>query len=108
MPTEPILSVRGLSKRFDGLLALEGIDFDVARGEIFGILGPNGAGKTTLFACLVGALTPSAGTVRFRGERIDGISNHAVVGRGLVRTHQIVLPLLVMTVTWTVAIEAHF
>src|SRR5260370_3315659 len=108
MPLEPILSVRGLSKRFDGLLALEGVEFDVARGEIFGILGPNGAGKTTLFACLVGALTPSAGTVRFRGERIDGLPNHAVVARGLVRTHQIVRPFREMTVTQNVAIGAHF
>src|SRR5437879_1231752 len=108
MPTEPILSVRGLSKRFDGLLALEGIDFDVARGEIFGILGPNGAGKTTLFACLVGALTPSAGTVRFRGERIDRLPNHAVVARGLVRTHQVVRPFREMTVAQNVAIGAYF
>ncbi|HXB54613.1 MAG TPA: ABC transporter ATP-binding protein [Vicinamibacteria bacterium] len=108
MPPEAILSVRGLSKRFDGLLALEGIDFDVARGEIFGILGPNGAGKTTLFACLVGALAPSAGTVRFRGERIDGLPNYEVVARGLVRTHQIVRPFREMTVTQNVAIGAHF
>jgi branched-chain amino acid transport system ATP-binding protein len=108
VPPEPILSVRGLSKRFDGLLALEGVDFDVARGEIFGILGPNGAGKTTLFACLVGALAPSAGTVHFRGERIDGLPNYAVVARGLVRTHQIVRPFREMTVTQNVAIGAHF
>jgi branched-chain amino acid transport system ATP-binding protein len=108
MPPEPILSVRGLSKWFDGLRALEGVDFDVSPGEIFGILGPNGAGKTTLFACLVGALAPSAGTVRFRGERIDGLPNHAVVARGLVRTHQIVRPFREMTVRQNVAIGAHF
>jgi branched-chain amino acid transport system ATP-binding protein len=108
MGPEPLLSARGLSKRFDGLLALDGVDFDVARGEIFGILGPNGAGKTTLFACLVGALAPSAGSVYFRGERIDGLPNHAVVGRGLVRTHQIVRPFREMTVTENVAIGAYF
>ena len=61
MPAEPILSVRGSAKRFEGLLALAGVDFDVARGEIFGVIGPNGAGKTTLFSCLVGATAPRSG-----------------------------------------------
>jgi branched-chain amino acid transport system ATP-binding protein len=108
VPTEPILSVRSLSKWFEGLLALDGVEFDVERGEIFGILGPNGAGKTTLFACLVGAAAPSAGTVRFCGQRIDGLPNHAVVARGLVRTHQVVRPFREMTVRENVAIGAHF
>ncbi|HEY3125332.1 MAG TPA: ATP-binding cassette domain-containing protein, partial [Thermoanaerobaculia bacterium] len=92
MPAEAILSVQGLTKRYEGLLALAEIDFDVARGEIFGVIGPNGAGKTTLFSCLVGAVAPTSGTIRFRGDRIDGLPNHAVVTRGLVRTHQIVRP----------------
>src|SRR6266540_2066894 len=86
MPAEAILSVQGLTKRYEGLLALAGIDFDVARGEIFGVIGPNGAGKTTLFSCLVGAVAPTSGNIRFRGDRIDGLPNHAVVTRGLVRT----------------------
>ena len=108
MPGDSILSVRGLTKRFQGLLALSGIDFDVARGEIFGVIGPNGAGKTTLFSCLVGAITPTSGTVHFLGERIDRLSNHAVVSRGLVRTHQIVRPFREMTVEENVSIGAHF
>src|SRR5919109_2527139 len=98
MPADVVLSVRGLARRFGGLLALAGVDFDVARGEIFGIIGPNGAGKTTLFSCLVGALRPTAGEVRFRGERIDRLSNPAVVRRGIVRTHQIVRPFRAMSV----------
>lgn len=108
MPPEPILSVRGLSKWFGGLRALEGVDFDVAPGEIFGILGPNGAGKTTLFSCLVGAVAPTKGSVTFNGSRIDGLPNHEVVARGVVRTHQVVRPFREMTVSQNVAIGAHF
>ncbi|HYV41528.1 MAG TPA: ATP-binding cassette domain-containing protein, partial [Thermoanaerobaculia bacterium] len=108
MPAEAILSVQGLTKRYEGLLALAGIDFDVARGEIFGVIGPNGAGKTTLFSCLVGAVAPTSGNIRFRGDRIDGLPNHAVVTRGLVRTHQIVRPFRDMTVRQNVSIGAHF
>jgi branched-chain amino acid transport system ATP-binding protein len=104
----PILSVRGLTKRYEGLVALSAVDFDVARGEIFGVIGPNGAGKTTLFSCLVGAVAPTSGTIRFRGDRIDGRSNHSVVARGLVRTHQIVRPFKEMTVEENVSIGADF
>jgi branched-chain amino acid transport system ATP-binding protein len=108
MPAETILSVQGLTKRYEGLLALAGIDFDVARGEIFGVIGPNGAGKTTLFSCLVGAVAPTSGTITFRGERIEGLPNYAVVARGLVRTHQIVRPFREMTVEANVSVGAHF
>jgi branched-chain amino acid transport system ATP-binding protein len=108
MPAEALLEVRGLTKRYEGLLALGGVDFEVSRGEIFGVIGPNGAGKTTLFSCLVGAVRPTAGTIRFRGERIDRLPNHRVVARGLVRTHQIVRPFREMTVRENVAIGTHF
>ncbi len=108
MPPEPLLSVRGLTKRFGGLTALDDVSFDVAPGEIFGVIGPNGAGKTTLFSCLVGALAPTAGEIRFRGRRIGGLANHAVVRRGLVRTHQIVRPFRDMSVEDNVSIGAHF
>ncbi|MEO8055205.1 MAG: ABC transporter ATP-binding protein [Acidobacteriota bacterium] len=108
MPPEPLLCVRGLTKRFGGLTALDDVSFDVAPGEIYGVIGPNGAGKTTLFSCLVGALTPTAGEIRFRGRRTDGLPNHAVVRRGLVRTHQIVRPFRDMTVEENVSIGAHF
>jgi branched-chain amino acid transport system ATP-binding protein len=105
---EALLSVHRLSKRFGGLLALSSVGFDVMEGDVFGIIGPNGAGKTTLFSCLVGALAPSSGEIRFRGERIDGRSNPAVVKRGLVRTHQIVRPFRSMTVAENVAIASYF
>src|SRR5215831_8237051 len=108
MRAEPVLSVRGLTKRYEGLLALADVDFDVAAGEIFGVIGPNGAGKTTLFSCLVGAIAPTSGTIHFLGERIDGLPNHAIVPRGLVRTHQIVRPFREMTVEENVSIGANF
>ncbi len=108
MPAEALLSVRGISKRFGGLLALSSIAFDVAPGDVFGIIGPNGAGKTTLFSCLVGALAPTSGEIWFRGERIDGLPNHAAVKRGIVRTHQIVRPFRAMSVAENVAVAAHF
>jgi branched-chain amino acid transport system ATP-binding protein len=105
---ETLLSVRGLTKRFGGLTALFDVSFDVAPGEIFGVIGPNGAGKTTLFSCLVGAQVPTSGAIRFRGAPIGGLANHAVVRRGLVRTHQIVRPFRDMTVEDNVSIGAHF
>ncbi len=108
MPAEPLLSVRGVTKRFGGLTALTGVSFDVASGEIFGVIGPNGAGKTTLFSCLVGAQSVTAGEIRFRGDRLNGLPTNVVVRRGLARTHQIVRPFRDMTVEENVSIGAHF
>src|SRR5215813_6237626 len=108
MPAETVLEVEGLVKRYEGLLALSGVNFAVSEGEIFGVIGPNGAGKTTLFSCLVGSVRPNSGEVRFRGERIERLAGHAIVSRGLVRTHQIVRPFREMTVRENVSIGAHF
>jgi branched-chain amino acid transport system ATP-binding protein len=105
---EPIVSVRALTKRFGGLVAVRAVSFDVAPGEIFGVIGPNGAGKTTLFSCLTGAQRPTSGSVHLRGERLDGLAVWAVVHRGLVRTHQIVRPFREMTVADNVAVGARF
>jgi branched-chain amino acid transport system ATP-binding protein len=105
---EPLLSVRALTKRFGGLVALKAVSFDVAPGEIFGVIGPNGAGKTTLFSCLAGSQKPTSGSVHLRGERIDGLPVWAAVHRGLVRTHQIVRPFREMTVEENVAVGARF
>lgn len=104
----PILSVRNLSKRFEGLLALGGVSFDVEKGQVFGVIGPNGAGKTTLFSCIVGSLAPTSGEILFRGRRIDGLPNHAVVRKGIVRTHQVVRPFRDMTVRENVSVGALF
>jgi len=106
--TEAVLRVEGLSKRFGGLRALHDVTFEVRAGEVFGVIGPNGAGKTTLFSLLVGANRPTSGTIRFLGERIDGLKPYRVVSRGLVRTHQVVRPFREMTVRDNVAVGAAF
>ena len=103
---EPLLRVEGVSKRFGGLLALDSVSLEVLPGEIFSVIGPNGAGKTTLFSCLVGSVRPTAGSIRFRGEELSGLRNDQVVGRGLVRTHQIVRPFRDMTVLDNVRVGA--
>ncbi len=108
MPGEAVLQVRELSKRFEGLLALHRVSFDVPEGSIFGVIGPNGAGKTTLFSCIVGALPPTSGEILFRQQRIDSLPNYAVVRRGVVRTHQIDRPFKEMTVEGNVLVGALF
>jgi branched-chain amino acid transport system ATP-binding protein len=83
-----LLQVSGLSKRFGGVLAVNGVDFAVGDGEILSVIGPNGAGKSTLFKLIGSFLHPSAGEVRFRGERISGLAPHIVARKGVVRTFQ--------------------
>ncbi|MEP6767105.1 MAG: ABC transporter ATP-binding protein [Acidobacteriota bacterium] len=105
---DALLAVSNVSKRFGGLLALNAVSFEVEAGQIYGVIGPNGAGKTTLFSCLVGAARPTAGEIRFLGDRIDRLPNWAVVSRGVVRTHQIVRPFRQMTVRENVSVGAYF
>jgi branched-chain amino acid transport system ATP-binding protein len=105
---EPILDVRGVGKRFGGLVALDGVSFRVEKGSIFSVIGPNGAGKTTLFSCLVGSQRPSSGSIRFKGKEIAGLRNDQVVARGVVRTHQVVRPFRDMTVSENVSVGALF
>ena len=96
--TQPLLSVRGLSKRFGGLLAVNNVSFDVAQGDLVSIIGPNGAGKTTLFNLLTGQLAPSAGQVLFDGQDIGGLSPNRRARLGLGRTFQISQPLTSLSV----------
>jgi branched-chain amino acid transport system ATP-binding protein len=86
---EPLLSVRGLRKRFGGLVATDGVDLDVAEGETLAVIGPNGAGKTTLIGQLSGVLRPDAGTIRFAGAEVTTLSAAARSHRGLARSFQI-------------------
>ncbi len=84
----PLLEVRGLARRFEGVTAVAGIDLDVAEGELVSIIGPNGAGKTTLFNLLSGLDRPDAGTVRFAGADVTGARPERLAARGLARTFQ--------------------
>lgn len=87
--TDALLSVRGVSKRFGGLVAVNDVSFDVLPGDVVSIIGPNGAGKTTLFNLLTGQLAPSAGQVLFEGQDISGLSPNRRAALGLGRTFQI-------------------
>ncbi len=87
-----MLEVRNLTKRFGGLVAVNDLTFDVEEAETLGIIGPNGSGKTTTFNMLAGAYKPTAGTITFKGERLDGLKANRVCRRGLTRTFQVVQP----------------
>ena len=92
MTAAPLLEVKGLSRRFGGILAVSDLDLSVASGEIVGLIGPNGAGKTTAFHLIAGFHAPTAGVIRFKGESVVGLKPHAICRRGLARTFQIVQP----------------
>jgi len=85
----PLLDVRGLEKRFGGLVATDGVDLQVRSGEIHALIGPNGAGKTTLVAQLGGQLAPDRGSIVFAGADITALPTHERARRGLVRSFQI-------------------
>ena len=85
---EPILEVRGLTKRYGGVVAVDDVSFTVPAGQIMGLIGPNGAGKTTCFNMITGAISPTTGTVSFLGEEIQSRKPHVGAVRGLTRTFQ--------------------
>jgi branched-chain amino acid transport system ATP-binding protein len=93
-----ILRVDGVSKRFGGLRAVDGVSAEVRDGEIFGIIGPNGAGKTTLFHLIAGFHAIDEGSVHLRDRRIDHLPPNRRAALGLLRTFQVVKPLVGMTV----------
>jgi branched-chain amino acid transport system ATP-binding protein len=87
-----LLSVKGVSKRFRGLVAVDQVSFEVARGQIYAVIGPNGAGKTTLFNLIAGVYRPDGGSIEFEGAAIDGLPPEKICARGIARTFQIVRP----------------
>ncbi|WP_025209187.1 ABC transporter ATP-binding protein [Hippea sp. KM1] len=99
-----ILKGLNITKQFGGLRALDGIDFSVREGEIFGIVGPNGAGKTTLFNIISGVLKPSEGRIFFKGNDITSFSPHRLARLGIGRTFQVVRPFRSLTVLENVAV----
>ncbi|MGA2678645.1 MAG: ABC transporter ATP-binding protein [Sedimentisphaerales bacterium] len=88
LDSENILSVKGLSKVFDGVKAVDDVSFGLKKGTIAALIGPNGAGKTTMFNLITGFLRPDKGTVHFNGRPIGSMSPHRVARLGLVRTFQ--------------------
>jgi branched-chain amino acid transport system ATP-binding protein len=87
---EPILSTANATKRFDGLVAVDKITYELPEGTTAGIIGPNGAGKSTFFNLLTGYFKPSAGQVFFRGQEITGTPSYRRVMLGIARTFQLV------------------
>lgn len=83
-----LLSVAGLTKRFGGLTAVDGVDFAVQEGQIMGLIGPNGAGKTTVFNLISRLLEPNAGSLTFAGQNLLAVPPHRVVALGIARTFQ--------------------
>jgi len=83
-----LLEATGISKRFGGLHALEGVSFSIAAKEIYGLIGPNGAGKTTLFNLLTGVYTADTGKFIFDGNSLDGYAPHEIARAGIARTFQ--------------------
>ncbi len=92
-----LLEVSGLTRRFGGLVAVDGLSFHVDQGEIVGLLGPNGSGKTTALNLISGALKPDAGTITLGGRPIAGLKPDRIARAGLARTFQLVRVLGSMT-----------
>jgi branched-chain amino acid transport system ATP-binding protein len=88
MTSDPIITARGVTRRFGGLVALDGIDLDVPSGIVQAIIGPNGSGKTTLLNALSGASRADTGSIRIRGEEIFRLKPHRIARLGLGRTFQ--------------------
>jgi branched-chain amino acid transport system ATP-binding protein len=103
-----LLEVSDLSRRFGGLKAVSALSFTIHEREILGLIGPNGAGKSTVFNLINGVVHPDRGRIVFRGADITGLAPHRVVRHGIARTHQIVQPLMAMTVLENCLVGACF
>jgi branched-chain amino acid transport system permease protein len=84
----PLLEIEGLTKRFGGVAAADGITVTVNAGELVSVIGPNGSGKTTLFNLITGLTERDSGTIRLEGQEISGLPSHEIVQRGVARTFQ--------------------
>lgn len=104
----PILKVDGLTKRFGGFTALDGVDLEVAPGERLGLIGPNGSGKTTLINCISGALIADEGAVFFEGEDLTRMKPNQRTQRGVARSFQIPRPFGTMTLAENIAIPLEY
>ena len=87
-PARPLLEIDGLTKRFGGVAAADGITLTVYAGELVSVIGPNGSGKTTLFNLITGLTERDSGTIRLEGHEISGLPSHEIVQRGVARTFQ--------------------
>jgi branched-chain amino acid transport system ATP-binding protein len=103
-----LLSVTGLGKKFGGLQAVQDLNLTLNEGEILGLIGPNGAGKSTVFNLINGVFPPDAGRILLEGKDITGEPPYRVARHGLARAHQIVQPLLGLSVLDNCTVGACF
>ena len=101
------LEIRGLTRRFGGLTAVDRFDVDVNEGEIVSLVGPNGAGKTTVFNLISGVLRPSAGSVRLLGRELVGLPAHRITHHGVARTFQNIRVFPQLTVRENILLGTH-
>jgi branched-chain amino acid transport system ATP-binding protein len=108
IPGHSILEARGITKKFGGLAAVDGVDLTIRKGEILGVIGPNGAGKTTFVNCVTGLDKPTSGTIVFNGQDITKTPSYRIGRLGMARTFQVVKPLRQLTVRENVTTGAMF
>jgi branched-chain amino acid transport system ATP-binding protein len=102
-----LLAVSEVTMRFGGIVALDGVSFEMDAGRIVGLIGPNGAGKTTLFNCLSRLYTPDRGEIRFRGQPLLALPPHRIAALGIGRTFQNLALFPTLTVLQNVMVGAH-
>jgi len=102
-----ILEVRGLTKHFGGIRAVDGVDLHLGEGDLVGLIGPNGSGKTTVFNLVTGIYRPDAGSITFKGENLVGIPPHRINRLGIARTFQNIRLFRNLTVMDNVRIAHH-
>jgi branched-chain amino acid transport system ATP-binding protein len=103
-----MLVVEALTKKFGGFTAVNGISFEVKRGEIVGLIGPNGSGKSTTFNVLAGLFAPTSGTVSFDGQSVGGLPPYQICQRGLARTFQIPRPFRKLSILENATLAAYY
>ena len=105
--TPTLLEVRNLTKRYGGLIAVNGVSLELYKNEILTIIGPNGAGKSTLFKLIAGAVTPTSGVVMLEGNKLTGNGQHEIAKLGVVRSFQETTIFKEMTALEHVSIAHH-
>jgi branched-chain amino acid transport system ATP-binding protein len=108
MSSATILEVRGATKRYGGVVAVQDISFHITTGEILGLIGPNGAGKTTLVNLITGVTRLSQGSIAFEGSVLARLRPHQIGRMGIARTFQVVRPFANLTVLENVAVGAMY
>jgi branched-chain amino acid transport system ATP-binding protein len=102
-----VLQLRGVTRTFGGLTAVDSLDMDIRKGQIFSIIGPNGAGKTTVFNLITGIYKPDSGEILLEGQSISGLTPDRVLRRGIARTFQNIRLFNNMTVLENVLVGQH-